>query len=65
MKEDFSFSPHVSHLPFKNLILPLIKIWFAETEIFLVQILGKIRFLETKVVFQGKKNLIYRIRIFY
>jgi hypothetical protein len=28
----------------------------VETEIFLVQILGKFRFLETKVGFQGKKN---------
>jgi hypothetical protein len=49
--DDFSSSPHASFLPLKNLILPLIK-----NSIFLVQISGKIPFLETKVVFQDKKK---------
>jgi hypothetical protein len=61
----FIFRPHGSFIPLKNPILSLKKTRFAETKIFLVQILGKFRFLETKVGFDGKKKSVYRNQIFY
>jgi hypothetical protein len=54
---------HIFFYTPKNPILLLIKNSVAEIKIFLVQISGKIRFLEIKVVFQGKKKFDTEIKI--
>jgi hypothetical protein len=65
--ENFSSSPPRFFFTLQKLNFVLDKkIRFAETKIFLVQISGKFRFLETKVIFQGKKKIsVYRNRIFW
>jgi hypothetical protein len=62
--DSFSSDPHDSFSPYKNPILRLIKNSVRRNRNFSSSNSGKIRFLETKVVFQCKKNQFLEIEIF-